>query len=682
MATSGQIDGGIAYGGFRIRIKWSLNSQSVANNSSSVNVGIYLVVSSGYSTQSWMRGSYTVNGEVRNIDRATQWYYGGETLLASDNFTVYHNADGTKSFNMSATVTSGWSAIGTMPTASGSGALPTIARASQPSITTFPANSPDFNIGDTITIHMNRASSNFTHTVKFNYGSTSVTVATGVANNCTFDTSTIANALYALIPNANVYDGTVSVTTYNGSTNIGTKSCAYRAHVVNANPTFTASYLDSNSTTSALTEDNQVIVRNKSTLTVNFANAAAQKSATLSSASVNILGQTYQTTLSGATATINVGTVNTSQDATANAIVTDSRGNSTTIPLTITVADWQEPTAIISLQRHNNYYSETDINVDANYSSVNGKNAITIKVRQQQQGSSSWSAYTTLQDNVTSVLTLDNEYAWNVQVLLTDSFGGSTTYNATLSRGMPIVFFDRLKSSTGFNCFPTYDKSVEIDGRLFVNNEDIVSKFTGIGGVAKSAPTSDWNTACGTLSGLYMGSNMSNAPAASTNWFFVFHMAHNALYQRQVAYDFFGINVWTRRMDNGTWGSWTKVDLSSTYSTNEMLVGEDIDGSPIYKKTFTNRGSNISPNYSYDLAHGVTNLNKVIKIEGSRKAKRSASDMGGITEIFAMPLNDGTCDITVGVDMSTNAIFVYGNWYYGRETVDDTITIYYTKSSS
>lgn len=560
MANSGTIDGAAGYGGFKIRIKWSVNSQSIPNNSSDVNVGVYLVVPSGWSTTSTMRGSYTVNGSTININRASQKYAAGEHWLAGSNFTIYHNTDGTKSFNMSATVTSGWSSLGTMPTASGSGTLNTIARASQPSINTYPNNSPDFNIGDTITIHMNQASDSFTHKVVFNYGSTSVTVATGVKYNCTFDTSTIANALYALIPNANVYSNTISVTTYNGSTVIGTKTCAYNAKVVNANPTFNAAYLDTNSSVTGVTGNNQLIVRNKSTLRINITGAAAQKSATLASASCVILGQTVSATLSGSSVALNVGTINTSQDTTAAVTVTDSRGNTTTKNLTINVADWQAPTAIITLQRHNNYYSETDVTVDANYSSVDNKNAITIKVRSQKQGESSWSAYSTLQDNVTSVLTLDNEYAWNIQVLLTDSLGGSTTYNLTLNRGMPIVFFDRGKSSTGFNMFPQYDQSVEVSGRLFVQNQDILDKFTGIGGTAQAASTSDWNTAGGMKTGIYMGSNMSNAPNNSANWFFVLHMVHNDLYQRQLAFDFFSLDIYTRRMDNGTWGAWDKVN--------------------------------------------------------------------------------------------------------------------------
>lgn len=672
MANSGTIDGAGGYAGFKIRIKWSTNSQSVANNSSNVTVGVYLVVPTNYTTTSTMRGSYTVNGSTININRASQKYAAGEHWLAGSNFTIYHNNDGTKSFNMSATVTSGWTTLGTMPTASGSGTLNTIARASQPSINTYPNNSPDFNIGDTITIHMNRASDSFTHTVVFNYGSTSVTVATGVTNNCTFDTSTIANALYALIPNANVYSNTISVTTYNGSTNIGTKTCPYNAKVVNANPTFNAAYLDTNSAVTAVTTNNQLIVRNKSTLRINISSAAAQKSATLASASCVILGQTVSATLSGSSVALNVGTINTSQDTTAAVTVTDSRGNTTTKNLTINVADWQAPTAIITLQRHNNYYSETDVTVDADYSSVDSKNAITIKARTQKQGESSWSAYSTLQDNVTSVLTLDNEYAWNIQVLLTDSLGGSTTYNLTLSRGMPIVFFDRGKSSTGFNMFPQYDQSVEVSGRLFVQNQDILDKFTGIGGTAQAASTSDWDTAGGMKTGIYMGSNMSHAPENSANWFYVLHMVHNNLYQRQVAYDFFGIDMWTRRKDNGTWYPWYRVDLTTgTYSTSEVKTGGTfISGEPIYKKTIG--PIDISTAGDHSMAHNISNLDKFVKVEGIAISSAGAWPLPFvITNDLAQAEN---------IRLNTTPTNVWVNTRVARSGCEAYVTVYYTKT--
>ena len=61
-------------------------------------------------------------------------------------------------------------------------------------------------------------------------------------------------------------------------------------------------------------------------------------------------------------------------------------------------------------------------------------------------------------------LTLDNLYQWDVQILISDSVGGSTTYNYTLDKGIPIVFYDKLKRSVGVNSFPSDDASLEISG--------------------------------------------------------------------------------------------------------------------------------------------------------------------------------------------------------------------------
>ena len=83
MANSGTIDGAGGYGGIKIRIKWSVNSQSTSNNSSNVNVGVYIVLPSSWHVYSLMRGSYTVNGETRNINIGSKDYYAGETLLAT-----------------------------------------------------------------------------------------------------------------------------------------------------------------------------------------------------------------------------------------------------------------------------------------------------------------------------------------------------------------------------------------------------------------------------------------------------------------------------------------------------------------------------------------------------------------------------------------------------------------------
>lgn len=230
--------------------------------------------------------------------------------------------------------------------------------------------------------------------------------------------------------------------------------------VINANPTFSVAYKDTNATVTAITGNNQLIVRNQSTLQINVTNLSAKKSATISSVTCVLNGTTYNGTISGTSCTFNIGTLNVSSNTTATITVTDSRGYSTSSNLTIQVLDWILPSAIITMQRHNNFYSNTDITVDGSISSVNNLNVMTIKLRYKKVNNSTWSSYTTMQDNVSQTFDLDNNYEWNVQVVISDKFG-STTYNLILSRGMPIIFFDRIKSSVGFNCFPVGNLTTE-----------------------------------------------------------------------------------------------------------------------------------------------------------------------------------------------------------------------------
>lgn len=272
----------------------------------------------------------------------------------------------------------------------------------------------------------------------------------------------VVNRLYASIPNTKSATYRVKVT-YGG--NITTKTGGtYTVNTSVCSPTIgTVSYRDTNSTCTTLTGNNQQIIRNQSTVQFTANGLAGNKSATISSCKVTVNANNYNMTVSGASATVNNIVIDSATNLTATITVTDSRGVTTTKNLNITMLDWALPTAIITLHRQNNFYSESDINVNAEYASLDGKNTITIKARSKKVTDTSYGSYTTLQDEVTSVLTLDNNYEWDVQVLVSDAFG-STTYNLSLSRGMPIIFFDRVLSSTGFNCFPVDEKSVEVNG--------------------------------------------------------------------------------------------------------------------------------------------------------------------------------------------------------------------------
>lgn len=272
----------------------------------------------------------------------------------------------------------------------------------------------------------------------------------------------VQNRFYASIPNAK--SGTYRVkVTYSNHINTRTGG----TYTVNANvcsPTIgTVSYQDTNATTLAITGNNQQIIRNQSTAQFNASGLTGNKSATISSCRVIVNANSYNMTLSGSTATVNNIVIDSAMDLTGTVIVTDSRGLTASKDINITMLDWALPTAIINLHRQHNYYSETDINVNAEYSSIDNKNTITIQVRYKKTIDSAYTSYRTLEDEVTSVLTLNNTYAYDVQVLITDLFG-STTYNLQVPKGLPIVFFDRLKRSVGVNCFPQYSESLEVNG--------------------------------------------------------------------------------------------------------------------------------------------------------------------------------------------------------------------------
>lgn len=475
-----------SYDGRYLKLTVVEESTSIENNSSTLRWTLESIggVQAWYTIYNW---GVTIGDQVIYPIQTTGYSTGkfpASKGSRTGTVNIIHNADGTApdvSFTLNGKVFKSGTASFT-----GSIPLTTIPRASIPSIT------PNtFNIGDTLTINTNRKSTQFTHTVTLYFGNYSYQIATGVGDAVIFNTSTIASYMYQQIPTASEGVGNITLETYNGSTYIGTEYSTFIAKVTNSSPTFDTAYLDTNATTTAITGNNQQIIRNNSTLQVNITNALAKNYATLNSAKVTINGTDYTAVFSGGNATFNIGTLNISSNTTAVVTVTDSRGISTTKNLSLIVLDWELPTAIITLQRENNFYSETDINVNAEYSSLDNKNTISIKVRYKKVSDASYGAYTDLQDDVTSQLTLDNNYQWNVQVLLQDKLG-STTYNLLLSRGMPIVFFDRLKSSTGFNCFPQNDQSVEIDGKtvidmiypvgsiyLSVNNTDPSTLFGG-----------------------------------------------------------------------------------------------------------------------------------------------------------------------------------------------------------
>lgn len=476
MATSGTFKTS-AYDGACLQFDWSLKSQSTVNNQSVIS---WTLKGAGIKSGYWyMAGPFkcTVNGTVVYQSNTIIKLYTG-TVVASGELAIGHDTNGSKTFSAYAECAIYVTSVNCK--GSGSWSLPDIGRASQPSLNTWPNNSPYFNIGDTIVVHMNRKSTVFTHTVVLKLGSYSYTIGTGVTDNITLDTDKIASSLYAQMPNSNSMNGEIVVTTYSGSAVIGTSSCTIIAHVVNSNPVFDVVYSDTNSTTVAITGNSQYIIRNNSTLQISVSNAKALNSATLKTLTAVVNGNAYTGTLNGSTGVINVGVVNVSYDTEVTVKIVDSRGNVGQKNITVLVYDWSLPSAIIKLNRKNNYYSESVLNVNANYASIGGKNTVAIRYRTKKVSDSSYGSYATIQNNVDVNFTTDNKYEWNVQVEVSDRIG-KTTYNLILAKGIPITYTDIKKYSFGVNCFPKHDNSLEVNG-VCINGQVLYNSASGTAG--------------------------------------------------------------------------------------------------------------------------------------------------------------------------------------------------------
>lgn len=439
----------------------------------------------GQATLSFDRGTININSNATNFGYTT--LLNGETDLKEISVTIQHNDDGTcPEYGV---YTAWWATFGGYGETTAQIYAPTIPRASQPSINTWPQNSPDFNIGDTITIHMNRKA-NFTHKVYFVYGNTSYLVAQNVTDNCTFDTSLVANDLYNLIPSSNVYSNVISVQTYSGNTLVGTKTCNYNARVVNANPIFSNfEFEDINPDTITLTGDSSVNINGYSNtrITISSVNkATAQKGASMVK---------YRYT-NGNKSTDMVydilvfGNIDETTSGTHNVYAIDSRGNTTLVTkLSSSVIEYQN----ITIDKQNSSVVRTNNGVGNGATlTLNGTiwndsfglvtNSIkSVRYLLKKTDSSTWVTGTTtitptLSGNTftfTGLIasnnqdtTWDLESSYDVKVTISDELS-STTINLILNSAKPTLSLD--KEGVGVMC--AYDTS--LGGKLQIGGKII-----------------------------------------------------------------------------------------------------------------------------------------------------------------------------------------------------------------
>ena len=485
--------------GWRLRLDWSITGQSIANNTSTLSLALWIYDGSGYSQNESSGEAYYILQGSKSWSpydySSTGWY-----KLGSRSITVSHNADGTKSLALTAEWDCGFDSSYTPRhlSLSETVTLTTIPRASTATV------SGD-TLGTALTITIKRASSGFTHRLYYTCGQLSKqTIATGIGTSYSW-TPPVSLAQQA--PNAATVAVALLVETYNGSTYVGASTLQLSLAVpTNVVPSLTVALSDP--TNVSTTYGGYVQLRSK--LKVALTASGAQGS-TIKTYSVKV-GSIY----AGASAT---GTTDYLPDAgtlTVTCSVTDSRGRTTTKTQSITVLAYARPTvSAITAARCN---ADGTANRAGTYgkvtfsgaiTSLSAKNTAAYAVQYREVGAEDWTtagrpaAGNYDPADISAVFAADKSKRYEVRVVATDAFEsiGSTLRDLPAAYALYHLAKHLLSVGLGRLCDKAnaiqvgldayFDRDVQIDGTLAVGGMTLLDYAHPVGSVYISTAATD-----------------------------------------------------------------------------------------------------------------------------------------------------------------------------------------------
>lgn len=440
------------------------------------------------------------------------------------------------------------------------------------SVSAFTADAATAKITMSVTVY----NTSYTHTLVIKNGSTTVLTITGLtlangSNTVTLN-ATQRSAVLAAMSSLKSFTGTFTLTTYSGSTQIGTastKTATVQTTSANSAPTFTAfTFEDSNTTAVGVTGNNQILIQNISTLKLTLTAATAKNGATISSYSV-VAGSK---TASGTTTAITVGTL--PDKGTVPVIVTaiDSRGYTTAVTVNITVLEYEGINITeYTMRRVNEVEDTTQVTIGGDITpvTIGGENKNSLRYlyyRYRKTSDSSYGSYTDITSSTEyddsgfnfesdEWLSLDADYSYYVQFLVTDKLT-SDTVTITVPQGTPLLALRRKK--VGINKREPA-AALDVDGSVMMNG------FNVLGLVATLDGSEDLNNLV--AGGIYTQALNANAstdkhyPKAIAGFLEVMANPSGYIMQRYTAYDNSAVYVRTR-YDN-KWYAWKSVTLTT-----------------------------------------------------------------------------------------------------------------------
>lgn len=427
------------------------------------------------STELWILGSsysaYNVDCNVTGGSGYTNSHLSanGWVQLVSGGFWVPHNSDGTGTATVGSYYSSG---CGNMPYEEFKLTLTKIARASQPSINTYPNNSPDITAGVACTIHMNKHA-NFTHKVSYLFGNRTAVIATGVVDNCSWTPPTY---LLDQIKDATVGVGLISVETYSGSTKIGeTKGCNFNLHIPsNSEPTVGAITLTEQHAGVKAKNANatvQTISKKLISVPVSAKYSASIKKVTCDGVELSNNNGTY------------TGYISNKSNGTYKVTVTDSRGLQSSNSVEQTFYEYAKPFITATLKRESETSSKGVLSVSGSYSTILS-NTLSMTIQRNDASSPTTVLPSLSNGNISyskSYTDLNYVQSFTIKVKATDGFGESVEATAVLSVGQYALWMGKynVKVSGKLNVGSdlTVGGSANINGSISTQNEISAALF-------------------------------------------------------------------------------------------------------------------------------------------------------------------------------------------------------------
>ena len=422
-------------------------STSIENNTSLVTWSLVGYMGSGGTSAYWYSNNYhTINVNINGksvyslanttqkaISIGTNATQSNPTVIVSGTTTVPHNEDGTKNCACSFSVVYRYSSAFSW-SASGKVALTNIARATVPRLSVSSAK-----LGDKVTISLPRASANYTHRIDYDVKSLVSGLAGGGTSGKVTGTSyewTVPTNLSQYFPSELSTTVTFTVTTYNGSKQVGTPQTAtLKVEVPDYTPT-----ISNVSITDPTGYYNTYggYVQGKSKASVNITASGAYNSV------IRLYMVKIEKGYNSDLPPITTNVLLNSGTTTATIKVVDSRGKVATTTKNLTVLPYASP--VIASFNAYRCKSATDSTADdmgeyiavshsTSVSSLNSKNTKTVTVQYRQAGAATWNTLSG------SIFAASSDKRWEVKLTVTDKFE-TTIANREVSVAYTLLDFN------------------------------------------------------------------------------------------------------------------------------------------------------------------------------------------------------------------------------------------------